>query len=71
MADLIPAKTVAKDYLFISPDHLAKSRCTGMLGARPTPAFYKIGRSVFYDRDELQAWIEAGRRRSTSDKAAA
>ncbi len=31
------------------------------------PGFVKIGRAVRYDPTELQAFIESGRRKSTSD----
>jgi hypothetical protein len=31
------------------------------------PPFYKIGQRVVYDTDELDAWLVARRRTSTSD----
>jgi hypothetical protein len=33
------------------------------------PEFIKIGRSVFYEIEALEAWIAKHRRRSTSDGA--
>ena len=35
------------------------------------PRFVKIGAAVRYDEEDLRAFIEAGRRRSTSDTASA
>jgi hypothetical protein len=44
------------------PQTLAKSRVTGH-----GPPFLKVGRLVYYDLEELDAWLLACRRRSTSD----
>jgi predicted DNA-binding transcriptional regulator AlpA len=35
------------------------------------PAFYKLGGRVLYDTDELDAWLAARRRTSTSDRGGA
>ena len=32
------------------------------------PRWVKMGRSVFYDRSELDLWIDANTRRSTSEE---
>lgn len=44
------------------PGTLRKKRMTG-----DGPPFIKLGRSVFYDDRDLDAYIEANRRRSTCD----
>jgi len=49
----------------VSRSFLAKKRCTG-----GGPRFVKIGRRVFYDIDDLDAYAEQAKRRSTSDTAA-
>jgi excisionase family DNA binding protein len=49
-------------YLRLARQTLAKLRCIG-----GSPAFYKVGRQVLYDRADLDAWLEKRRRRSTSD----
>jgi hypothetical protein len=35
------------------------------------PAFIKLGRSVFYRASDLESWVEAQRRTSTSDPGSA
>jgi hypothetical protein len=35
-----------------------------------SPPFIKIGRRVFYERETLENWLAARRRRSTSDLGA-
>lgn len=52
----------AAQYLGLALQTLAKLRVTG-----GSPPFYKFGRQVLYDREELQKWISERRRRSTSD----
>ncbi|MHB2034821.1 MAG: helix-turn-helix domain-containing protein, partial [Gemmatimonadaceae bacterium] len=49
-------------YVRLAPQTLAKLRCIG-----GGPPFYKLGRQVGYKREDLDAWLEAKRRRSTSD----
>jgi predicted DNA-binding transcriptional regulator AlpA len=49
-------------YLGLGRQSLAKMRLTG-----DSPPFFKIGRRVLYDRDELDAWLSSRKRRSTSD----
>lgn len=48
--------------LSMKPQTLAKMRWSG-----DSPPFVKIGRRVFYDDAEVDAWIALRRRRSTSD----
>jgi excisionase family DNA binding protein len=55
----------AADYLGLSPSFLNKLRCTG-----GGPGYAKLGRRVLYPKSELQSWLEASRRRSTSDQEA-
>lgn len=59
LLDVIPAA----DYLGLSVSTLNKMRCAGH-----GPAFLKITRAaVRYDPNDLDSWIEARRRRSTSE----
>jgi hypothetical protein len=52
----------AASYLRLAPVTLAKLRLTG-----GGPRFAKLGSRVFYDQAELDAFIDARMRRSTSD----
>jgi excisionase family DNA binding protein len=58
---LLIVKDAAK-YLGLAPQTLAKMRLSG-----DSPPFYKLGRRVLYKRTELDSWVTARRRRSTSD----
>ena len=49
-------------YLGLSASFLNKLRCTG-----GGPGYVKLGRRVLYPKAELEAWIEARRRQSTSE----
>jgi hypothetical protein len=51
----------------MSESWLSKSRMTGM----NAPRHIKIGRRVIYDIDDLDAWLAAHRRMSTSEPVAA
>jgi len=57
---LTPQETAA--YLRLSPKTLAKLRWAGR-----GPGFLKFGSAVRYRRQDLEAYIEAARRASTSD----
>jgi hypothetical protein len=52
----------AARYLGLSPRSLEKMRLTGA-----GPVFRKFGRRVLYAMEDLEAWAQAQRRRSTSD----
>jgi excisionase family DNA binding protein len=52
----------AAEYLGLAVQTLAKMRVSG-----ESPPFYKLGRQVLYDRAELDDWVVARKRRSTSD----
>jgi predicted DNA-binding transcriptional regulator AlpA len=53
----------AAAYLGIAPSTLAKMRLRG-----DGPPYYKVGpRVVVYRPSDLEDWLEANRRRSTSD----
>ena len=54
--------TAAAEYCGISVAYLAKLRVTGN-----GPVFIRLGRRVVYDSDDLDAWLAAGRRHSTSE----
>lgn len=65
-----PAKTkrmlIAEDaaeYLGLAPQTLAKLRWSG-----DSPPFFKVGRRVLYEREELDTWLAQRKRRSTSDQ---
>jgi len=49
-------------YLSLSPQRLAKLRLEG-----GGPTFIKAGRSVLYRIEDLETWLAANRRVSTSD----
>ena len=48
--------------LGLSPRTLEKHRCYGT-----GPAYHKLGGSVVYSEEELEAWATRGLRQSTSD----
>jgi hypothetical protein len=52
-------------YTSTKPNYLEKLRCIG-----GGPVFIKRGGKVLYDPDDLDAWLDAGKRRSTSEVAA-
>lgn len=52
----------AAAYCGLAMSTLEKLRLTG-----DGSPFLKLGRSVLYDTDDLDAWLTAHRRRSTSD----
>ncbi len=52
----------AADYIGLAVQTLAKMRVSG-----ESPPFYKLGRQVLYDRSDLDEWVSARKRRSTSD----
>ena len=51
-------------YTSTKPNYLEKLRCNG-----DGPIFIKRNGLVRYDPDDLDAWLEAGKKRSTSDAA--
>jgi excisionase family DNA binding protein len=53
----------AAEYVGIASSTLEKLRVTG--GGAP---YIRIGRVVLYDPDDLDAWLAAHRRKSTSDR---
>ena len=55
----------AAAYMGISNSTLAKGRITGN-----SPPYSKVGRIVVYDRRDIDEWLAARRRRSTSDEPA-
>ena len=52
----------AAKYLGLAPRTLEKMRLTGN-----GPQYYKLGRAVVYDTQDLDRWIGGRVRRSTSD----
>lgn len=52
----------AAEYLGLARQTLAKLRWSG-----DSPPYFKVGRRVLYEREELDAWLAQRRRRSTSD----
>ncbi|NEI37087.1 helix-turn-helix domain-containing protein [Rhizobium leguminosarum] len=51
----------AADYTGVSASTLHKLRLTG-----GGPAYIKLGKTVVYDPADLDSWLQAHRRRSTS-----
>ena len=49
-------------YLGLNESYLNKLRCTG-----GGPVFIKRGGTIRYDPNDLDAWLDAGKRKSTSD----
>jgi hypothetical protein len=56
IADLVPSDEAAK-LIHQEPSTLATWR-----SAKKGPAYYKVGRRVFYSRADLEAWIASRRR---------
>jgi hypothetical protein len=56
----------AAAYLCFSPRTLEKLRCSG-----GGPRFIKRGKKVLYALDDLDRWMQAGARGSTSESAQA
>lgn len=56
----------AANYLALSVQRLARMRLEGS-----GPTFIKLGRTVLYRRNDLEAWLNSRRRRSTSEQNAA
>jgi excisionase family DNA binding protein len=52
----------AAEYIGVSDSTLAKWRMRG-----DPPAYRKLGRVVVYDQNDLDEWLDACRRTSTSD----
>jgi len=55
----------AASYLGVSESYLNKTRVLG-----GGPAYFKLGRKVVYDRENLDAWLASHRRQSTSQPPA-
>jgi hypothetical protein len=55
---------VAAEHVGWAPDTLRTKRCRG-----GGPPYHKLGKSVFYDLDDLDAWLAERRRTSTSEAA--
>jgi hypothetical protein len=55
----------AAAYLGLAPQTLAKLRWSG-----DSPPYFKVGRRVLYEREELDSWLAVRKRRSTSDSSA-
>lgn len=63
---------IAADYIGMSMAFLRCGRSRGTVGNRtPSPPFLKLGRSVRYDRRDLDEWLAARRRTSTAQGSAA
>jgi predicted DNA-binding transcriptional regulator AlpA len=52
----------AAEYCGLSPSTLEKKRLTGT-----GPVYRKVGKVVVYTPEDLDEWLDANRRRSTSD----
>jgi hypothetical protein len=65
MTELLAPERAA-ELLSVSQQTLANWRVRGC-----GPRFFKVGRAVRYDRQDLAEWLLANRRRSTSEISAA
>lgn len=55
-------ETQAAEYIGMSRAFLACGRSQGVIGKRtPSPAFIRCGRSIKYDRKDLDAWLASRR----------
>jgi hypothetical protein len=63
MGEKVPQGSAAR-CCGVSPRTLEKWRVSG-----DGPPFYKVGKKVVYDVDELNAWMASRRRRNTSEAA--
>jgi predicted DNA-binding transcriptional regulator AlpA len=54
--------TQAADYVGLSKSYLDKARCYGT-----GPAYFKLGSSVVYSTDDLDAWVSGNRREPSND----
>jgi hypothetical protein len=62
--ELLDENAAAK-YIDMSVDFLQAGRCRGRLGnATPAPPHLKLGRSVRYDRRDLDGWLAERRSRA-------
>jgi predicted DNA-binding transcriptional regulator AlpA len=52
----------AAEYVGLSKSFLDKARCIGT-----GPAFSKLGATVIYSTDDLDAWVAANRRNPAND----
>ncbi len=67
--ELLDERAAAK-YITMSESFLRCGRHTGAVGGRTaSPPFLKLGRAVRYDRRDLDEWLAARRRTTTSDAA--
>lgn len=64
MSDLLTVKQAAKE-VRLSTSALNKYRATG-----EGPPYFKVGRYVRYDRDDLDVWVRSRRYNSTSQERA-
>ncbi|WP_210308047.1 helix-turn-helix transcriptional regulator [Mesorhizobium huakuii] len=56
----------AADYVGLSKSFLDKARCYGT-----GPTYIKLGTSVIYNTDDLDAWVSENRRAPLNDNARA
>jgi hypothetical protein len=62
----------AADYIAMTVSFLQAGRLHGIVGGRtPPPPHLKLGRSIRYDRRDLDAWLAARRVDPMARKAAA
>lgn len=61
-ADTFLRNNPSADYIGWRPQTLNKSRVTG-----GGPVYYKVGRLIYYRVGDLDAWLLAQRRNSTSE----
>ncbi|OQM77559.1 hypothetical protein BFN67_01610 [Pseudaminobacter manganicus] len=52
----------AAEYVGLSKSFLDKARCFGA-----GPAFAKLGKTIIYSTDDLDAWVAANRRAPAND----
>jgi predicted DNA-binding transcriptional regulator AlpA len=54
------SETEASEYIGMSRSYLRQSRMDGQIGKRkPAPPFIKIGRTIRYLKEDLDAWLNS------------
>lgn len=61
---LVDTKTLSKMFPIIKPQSWSSMRHRGV-----GPKFVKLGNRVFYDVDDVEAWIEGNKVSSTAEAA--
>jgi predicted DNA-binding transcriptional regulator AlpA len=67
MAKRLADTTEAAQYAGLGKSTFDRSRITGFIGDTEAPPHIRIGARILYDLDEIDAWLDRNRRRTTSE----